>query len=293
MLGLKENASIPGSMQLLREAAALYRKQFGRLIALLLAAIFAVIVGIFVLLGMLSFTSWLSVSSTPTVHYIGLALSILIEVAAFIALGITQLWASLTVVVTLAKGADSTTGGGIIDAYRESRRFVLPYLWVSILSGLLMLGGVLLLVVPGIILSVWFILALYVVVSEDRHGFTALLASREYVRGRWWAVAGRIVVLALLSFVISIPGAILTGVFNQPGIAQAINFALELLLTPLLLGYFYVLYLRLKTLPVAVAPESNVQLRKYLVVGSVVMAFLTVILVAAMFIFGAAALQGS
>jgi len=76
---------------------------------------------------------------------------------------------------------------------------------VSILSFFIVAGGFLLFIVPGIILAVWFSLALYVLVSEDLKGMNALFRSKQLVSGYWSSVFGRIILLTLVSFAIMIP----------------------------------------------------------------------------------------
>jgi len=87
-------------------------------------------------------------------------------------------------------------------AFRESFGLFLPYLWLSILSGLAMAGGFILLVVPGIYIAVSLSLAAYVFLAEGKRGWDALVGSWHYVRGHWWAVFGRLILLCVLALVI-------------------------------------------------------------------------------------------
>ncbi len=71
----------------------------------------------------------------------------------------------------------------------------LRLLGTGLLAGLAVLGGFLLLVVPGLIFLVWFSQSAYVVVNEDLSGVAALKRSRQLVRNRFWDVAGTLCLL--------------------------------------------------------------------------------------------------
>lgn len=94
--------------------------------------------------------------------------------------------------------------------YNSSYSQILSYFWISILTGLAVLGGTILLVIPGIIFSVWFSFAAIVFVIEGVKGTEALRASKELVRGKFWPVLWRwvatyIVYGAILTIIIIIP----------------------------------------------------------------------------------------
>lgn len=75
------------------------------------------------------------------------------------------------------------------------------FLWLFSLVGLIIGGGYGLLIIPGILFTVWFFFAQYILAAEDTRGMDALLKSREYVRGHGWAVFGRI----LLAMLVCVP----------------------------------------------------------------------------------------
>lgn len=126
---------------------------------------------------------------------------------------------------------------GFVKSFKLARPKLLPYIWVAFLSGLAVFAGFLLLVIPGIIFAVWFSLAYYVLVAEDKRGTKALARSKNLVQGHWWQVAGRMLFLTLL-------GAIVGGVLSViPLIGPLVT---NLLLTPFSTVFFYLLYRDLK-----------------------------------------------
>lgn len=93
-------------------------------------------------------------------------------------------------------------------------------LWVTVLVSLVVLGGYILLIIPGVIFSVWFIFATYVYIFEGIKGTAALKRSKQLVQGYWWPVLGRIILVgiaswALVSFIKFI-GPILNMFFVAP-----------------------------------------------------------------------------
>lgn len=74
--------------------------------------------------------------------------------------------------------------------------------WLSILTSLIVWGGFVLLIVPGIIVAVYVCLSQIVLVKESQTGLAALLRSRQLVWGNWWAVALRLLGAQLLYFVL-------------------------------------------------------------------------------------------
>lgn len=73
----------------------------------------------------------------------------------------------------------------------------------SLLLTIFMIGLTFLLVVPAVILGVFWAFAIYAVAIKDKRGMAALRYSKEVVQGRWWKVLGYLIVLGLLSGIIS------------------------------------------------------------------------------------------
>lgn len=141
------------------------------------------------------------------------------------------------------------------SAYAFARKYFWSYLLVSILAGLAVFGGLLLLVIPAIIFAVWFSLALYVLLAEDTRGIAALKASREYVRGHWWAVFGRFVLFGVMVlvcfFVVMLAAGLIVGAFLpdfSDTLAFFVGYLFNLFLTPFSAAFGYFIYKDLKAL---------------------------------------------
>ncbi len=121
---------------------------------------------------------------------------------------------------------------GIKEAFLQSRSYILSYIWLSLLMGLIIMGGYFILFIPGLIFTVWFLFAPFILITEDIGGMNALMKSKEYVRGRWLPVGWRLFLVWFLSVIISL----------IPIVGQFLG----LLLPPFFFIYFFVLYNNLK-----------------------------------------------
>lgn len=87
---------------------------------------------------------------------------------------------------------------GVARSYGAAVRHMGGYLLVGFLAGIAVLGGFLLLFIPGVIFTVWFMFSLLVFVFEGKTGTDALKASKALVSGRWWGVFGRTLLIGAL-----------------------------------------------------------------------------------------------
>jgi hypothetical protein len=106
---------------------------------------------------------------------------------------------------------DSTAG----DLFRAVRPVVAPLIAVSILGGIGIFIGFVLIIIPGLILiTIWSVVA-PVTVLERPGVFAAFGRSRELVRGHGWQVFGVLIVIILIAIVASIiVGAVAHGLGN-------------------------------------------------------------------------------
>ncbi len=120
------------------------------------------------------------------------------------------------------------------EAFKEGRSKFLPFLIASILVSLVVGVGFLLLIIPGIIFSVWLTFVSYTVICEDKRNFGALKRSKELVKGYWWQVLGRIICLSVIMVICSFLSQLIFQVFG------AIVFSV--LSSPFGVVYSYLIY---------------------------------------------------
>jgi hypothetical protein len=90
--------------------------------------------------------------------------------------------------------------------------FALKNLWkfslLVVLVFLVSLGGFILLIIPGIIFGTWFSFSNFIFVDKGLGVKASMGKSRELVKGRFWAVLGRLLVFGLFSglagFIVSV-----------------------------------------------------------------------------------------
>lgn len=130
-------------------------------------------------------------------------------------------------------------------------RLVVPVILASLLVGLIVIGGLILLVLPGILFAIWYSFVQPVVLLEDKRNWAALKQSREYVRGRWWGVFGRLILLGLTSLIISVIIGLVSGWMGVVGDIASGLFSI-LVLTPITTIFLYLLYRSAKETTVSV-----------------------------------------
>ena len=110
------------------------------------------------------------------------------------------------------------------DAVSTGVRFLLPLLGLAILSALGIWLGMILLIVPGVILSIMWSVAVPSLVIENKGILASLQRSRDLTRGNRWAIFGLFILYIIASFML--------GVVNQAvglplGVASGNMFGLQ------------------------------------------------------------------
>jgi hypothetical protein len=132
---------------------------------------------------------------------------------------------------------------GIKDALEKGWQRFGAFVWLLSLVGYIITGGFLLFIIPGIIFSVWFIFAQFILATEDEEGMNALLKSKEYVRGYGFDVFLRLFVIWLFSAVI--------------GMIPFIGSILSILFMPFMMIFIYLIYEDLRSVKGDVVYSSS------------------------------------
>lgn len=111
--------------------------------------------------------------------------------------------------------------------------------------------SVVLLIIPSILVSVWFAFATYFLVLENLSIKQSLKASHELVKGRWWSVAWRLLALIAFTIIISTGFGFLINLFSlfnpESGLPFILSTILNHILTPVAVAYMFLLYFNLKS----------------------------------------------
>lgn len=222
---------------ILAQAWDIYKRRFPTFLGIMIIpTLITFVSGMFLVMGfiMVVWSNWPLFFSnfTFTAEYIKVLIIYLIYLLVPLSLIIYSQVRGQTALLYAIK--DSQEGIGVIEAYRRGRAKTFSYLWIIILMDLIIFGGLLLLVIPGIIFAIWFILAPIILITEDLKGMNALRKSREYVKGYWWSVfkcAFFVIILGLVILLIPIPAIITIPI-----------------LFPLIFSYYFVVYSNLRAI---------------------------------------------
>jgi len=107
-------------------------------------------------------------------------------------------------------GRPADIGGSVNSAMG----MILPIIGLSIVVGLCVMFGFLLLIVPGVILYVMFSVAIPVLVNERKGVFESISRSIELTAGSRWIIFALIVILFVLNWIIGMVFGLLGGIFT-------------------------------------------------------------------------------
>lgn len=145
------------------------------------------------------------------------------------------------------------------EALRQASARWRPLVITSLTTLTVVLGGTLFLIIPGIILAIYFSQSQPVALLEDKQGMAALARSRALTNGRWWAIVGRYIFLALLLTVVTMAVTAILRLLNI-GVADAqqwANLLTNLVAGPLIAAYIIELYHSLKGAAAKTAAETG------------------------------------
>jgi len=115
----------------------------------------------------------------------------LLDIPVQIAAVIVSLWCGIRLFLALLNLVDGKPVGDLKTGATQAWGMFLPMVLVGLLQGLVIFGGFIVLIIPGIYLSVALAYAQLAYVDQGVRGWQALSFSRELVRDRWWGVFWR------------------------------------------------------------------------------------------------------
>ncbi len=143
--------------------------------------------------------------------------------------------------ITLYKTISNTFKGHIQnyeDSYKVGQELFISALLVAVIYDLSVQGASQILIIPGIILSVYLVFYLFEFVDQNKRGMDALLSSWAIVSGRWWEVFWRVIIVSLM---IVLPFLIIVSAFILPIFSLSFIFGMNSMLA-FLLSVFIVIF---------------------------------------------------
>lgn len=235
---------LPGVKPLIKEAVDIYKAQAQTIILIMLTPLASIFIfGLIISLG----KAILSQSSGNLLILLsGKGISILLIVIALLSVIYIVILGQLALLFVITKRKSKI---GVKEAYMLATKKLFPLLWISLLSGLATVAGLIFFIVPGIIIAIWFSLAPYILVAEDIKGVEALKASKAYVSGFWWALVGRMSLMMLIFFALILGITLTTLILGEVGEILGnilVNVLSYLVLSPIAVIFIILIYENLK-----------------------------------------------
>ncbi len=231
--------SLKGPVELLRESWSVYRQTWKPLVGITILPPLLLVMGM-----VLTY-----VNSIPV---------ILVGMIFVIAALVTFITMQGALIDAVRKAdLDPTQHISIKAQYRIGLKLFGSFVLLLIIQSLANIGSLSLFVIPGIILIVYCAFYLFAFVIDGKKGFSAMVESFLLVRGRWWGVVGRGLVILLIYLVVSIIarglGYIIVSAFSiirgTDGYQATFSILSQLaaaVIGPLAVLYMYKLYQSLK-----------------------------------------------
>lgn len=105
---------------------------------------------------------------------------------------VLSVWMTV-VLFLLSRSIIARTAVDLPRAQADAWRLMMPLVLVALLETLVVAGGLVLLVIPGLVFSVWYGFAQLAAIFDGKRGFEALTFSKRLVAGRFWSVVWRLV----------------------------------------------------------------------------------------------------
>lgn len=145
-------------------------------------------------------------------HFVSMGGAILV-MAASIAAAVITVHTSILMMDVILKRDSGKTDAKVNDAL--GYQLFWSFIFISILVGLATLGGFILFFLPGIWLAVKFSMSQLSLLEDGKKGTQAMSASSELVKGRWWGVFGRSLLLGIVvgfcAFIVSMALTFIVG----------------------------------------------------------------------------------
>ncbi|MEK7462654.1 MAG: hypothetical protein AAB618_03705 [Patescibacteria group bacterium] len=194
---------------------------------------------------------------------------------------------AIALFVVTSKSKEET----LTTAFKWTVRNALPLLFIYVLSGLVVFGGFLFFIIPGVAVAIAITFAQYTFVREGKRGMESLLASRAVVKGRWFVVARKIAGFIFLTLILILIFGMLYGLVEMVvgegrymtlG-GELLTQALSAVMSIINLHAMYHLYLALSETAVSTEVASKFVRGRYWLMAALTLGLMTVLLILATF----------
>lgn len=178
--------------------------------------------------------------------------------------------------------ADSGQGISFGEAFKRGKGHVLPLFWISVLANLVILGGYVMLIVPGIIWAITAVIVYWVVVVDNVRGRDALVRARQLMKGDGVRTFFLLFGIGLIMWLASMALVLLSGGLTQlsEGLGNFMTFVQMLLqfgaLAPIGMAFNFAIYEDLKRRKEGKLPELPKQ-KMLFTIAAIIAPFLVIL----------------
>lgn len=128
----------------------------------------------------------------------------LVMIIAWIAIVSVSLAVQVTTILILNKASEKSSVSSVFGLFKQSFRYILPLIGISLVIWLLTVGGFFLLIIPAFIITVLLAFSAYELILNNQSGLNSLRRSFYIVASNFWGILGRIALLWLIAIVVSL-----------------------------------------------------------------------------------------
>lgn len=170
---------------------------------------------------------------------IGLLLIILWLLASIIVLSVYSLIVPISYLFILTEKKRPS----VKELYNKSKQYIVPYLLTSLFVGIAVVGGIVVLVIPGLVIALLFTFVLNVVVLENKQGVAALKRSYQLVTSHFWEIILR---LLIIEVIVIVCGNILNAAAKEAEIFGLLSRVFSLFAEWFVIIYSFLIYQQVK-----------------------------------------------
>lgn len=239
---MNQKENLIKSVDLIKNSWAIYQKNVFKFIEALLYGLMGLI-PLIVVISLIAVYRYYGLyeSTSFAVNLAVTILFLLAFVASFLIAIFYGLRSEITSILLLKNNFTS-----VKENFKESKPYVVKFLGVSLLVFVLIIAWCFALLIPALIFAVYYGFAQYVLITENKRPFSAVERSYDLVRGYFWPVLGRLLLIFVLALAINfLLSAPLDWLEQKNTAAFAYNLFYNLLwmfISPYFLIYCYGLY---------------------------------------------------
>jgi len=137
----------------------------------------------------------------------------------------------------------NTKKESIKSLINRSKPYIIPYFMTNLLLSFFVVGGFAVFVIPGLILSLFFIFTLTIIVLENKTGRAALLRSYQLVKAYFWQILLRVIIIEAGVIIVS---NILNNIAKEVSSVAIISRLFSLFVEWFVVIYLFLLYKQIR-----------------------------------------------